>query len=159
MLGQLSTTCSNVLKQPNGELLVAVNHNQLRTMASETYWLTQGTYRRGESISRFVLSWRLFFRSLYRTCKFYLQVYLPGGQWYFRPLAQLIGWGFPFTTCNPIDLSHLPPSWAVPLVRLVHIINQCNRSIRGNHLNCLCGHSGYMGKLLFRKTLVHEFHI
>ena len=36
MWGQLSTTCSNVLKQPNGELLVAVNHNQLRTMASET---------------------------------------------------------------------------------------------------------------------------
>ena len=33
---QLSTTCSNVLKQPNGELLVAVYHNQLRTMASET---------------------------------------------------------------------------------------------------------------------------
>ena len=33
---QLSTTCSNVLKQPNGELLVALNHNQLRTMASET---------------------------------------------------------------------------------------------------------------------------
>ena len=28
--------CSNVLKQPNGELLVAVNHNKLRTMASET---------------------------------------------------------------------------------------------------------------------------
>ena len=26
----------NVLKHPNGELLVAVNHNQLRTMASET---------------------------------------------------------------------------------------------------------------------------
>ena len=25
--GQLSTTRSNVLKQPNGELLVAVNHN------------------------------------------------------------------------------------------------------------------------------------
>ena len=36
MWGQLSTTCSNVLKQPNGELLVAVNHNQLRSMASET---------------------------------------------------------------------------------------------------------------------------
>ena len=33
---QLSTTRSNVLKQPNGELQVAVNHNQLRTMASET---------------------------------------------------------------------------------------------------------------------------
>ena len=33
--GQLSTTCSNVLKQPNGELLVTVNHNQLRTMVSE----------------------------------------------------------------------------------------------------------------------------
>ena len=33
---QLSTTCSNLLKQPNGELLVAVDHNQLRTMASET---------------------------------------------------------------------------------------------------------------------------
>ena len=33
---QVSTTCSNVLKQPNGELQVAVNHNQLRTMASET---------------------------------------------------------------------------------------------------------------------------
>ena len=33
---QLSTTCSNVLKQPNGELLVAVNPNQLRTMALET---------------------------------------------------------------------------------------------------------------------------
>ena len=32
----LSTTCSNLLKQPNGEPLVAVNHNQLRTMASET---------------------------------------------------------------------------------------------------------------------------
>ena len=42
MWGQLSTTCSNVLKQPNGELLVAVNHNRLRTMASKTedpiYW-------------------------------------------------------------------------------------------------------------------------
>ena len=36
MLGQLSTTCINVLKQPNGELLVAVNHNRLRTMASQT---------------------------------------------------------------------------------------------------------------------------
>ena len=36
MLVQLSTTCSNELKQPNGELQVAVNHNQLRTMASET---------------------------------------------------------------------------------------------------------------------------
>ena len=36
MWGKLSTTCSNVLKQPNWELLVAVNHNQLRTMASET---------------------------------------------------------------------------------------------------------------------------
>ena len=33
---QLPTTCSNLLKQPNEELLVAVNHNQLRTMASET---------------------------------------------------------------------------------------------------------------------------
>ena len=33
---QLSTTCSNVLKQPTGELLVVVNHNQLWTMASET---------------------------------------------------------------------------------------------------------------------------
>ena len=33
MWGQLSTTCSNVLKQPNGEFLVAVNHNQLRIMA------------------------------------------------------------------------------------------------------------------------------
>ena len=36
MWGQLPTACSNVLKQPNGELLVAVNHNQLRTMESET---------------------------------------------------------------------------------------------------------------------------
>ena len=36
MWGQLSTTCIDVLKQPNGELLVAVYHNQLRTMASET---------------------------------------------------------------------------------------------------------------------------
>ena len=34
--GQLSTTFSNALKQPTGELLVAVNHNQLRTMAPET---------------------------------------------------------------------------------------------------------------------------
>ena len=34
MCGQLSTTCSNV--QPNGEFLVAVNHNQLQTMVSET---------------------------------------------------------------------------------------------------------------------------
>ena len=36
MWGQLSTSCSNVLKQPNGELIVAVNHNQQLTMASET---------------------------------------------------------------------------------------------------------------------------
>ena len=36
MWGQLSTTCSNGLKQPNGELLVAVNHKQLRTMTPET---------------------------------------------------------------------------------------------------------------------------
>ena len=33
---QLSTTRSNVLKQPNVELLVAVNHSQLRIRASET---------------------------------------------------------------------------------------------------------------------------
>ena len=33
---QLSTTCSNLVKYPNAELLVAVDHNQLRTMASET---------------------------------------------------------------------------------------------------------------------------
>ena len=32
----ISTTSSNLLKQPNVELLVAVDHNQLRTMASET---------------------------------------------------------------------------------------------------------------------------
>ena len=36
MWGQLSTTFSNALKQPTGELQVVVNHNQLRTMASET---------------------------------------------------------------------------------------------------------------------------
>ena len=35
-VGQLSTTCSNVLKWPNGELLVAVDHNQLQTRASES---------------------------------------------------------------------------------------------------------------------------
>ena len=71
-VGQLSTTFSNVLKQPNGELLVAVNHNQLRTMASETV--------------------------------------------------------------DPIGWSHPPPSWAVPPERHVHSINQCNLSMRGNHL-------------------------
>ena len=31
---QLSTTCSNRLQYPNGELLVAVDHNQLRTIES-----------------------------------------------------------------------------------------------------------------------------
>ena len=36
MWAKLSTTCSNLLKQLNGKLLVAVDHNQLRTMASET---------------------------------------------------------------------------------------------------------------------------
>ena len=36
MWGQLSTTCSNLLKWPNGDLLVVVNHNQLRTLVSET---------------------------------------------------------------------------------------------------------------------------
>ena len=36
MWDQLSTTCNNVLKQPTEELLVAVNHNQLLTMASDT---------------------------------------------------------------------------------------------------------------------------
>ena len=36
--GQLSTTCSNAPKQPTGELPVTVNHNQLRTMASETVY-------------------------------------------------------------------------------------------------------------------------
>ena len=35
-LGKLSTTCNNLTKRLNGELLVAVHHNQLRTMASET---------------------------------------------------------------------------------------------------------------------------
>ena len=38
MWGQLSTTCNYVLKQPNVELLFAVNHNQLLTMASETVY-------------------------------------------------------------------------------------------------------------------------
>ena len=36
MRGKCSTACSNQLKPSNGELLVAVDHNQLRTMASET---------------------------------------------------------------------------------------------------------------------------
>ena len=83
---QLSITFTNVLKQPNGELLVAVNHNQLWTMASETV--------------------------------------------------------------DPIDWSHPLPAWAVLPERHVHSIIQCNlsgirtcnRSIRGNHLACLCGH-------------------
>ena len=38
MWGQLSTTCSKILKQPNGELLVAVGHNHIHTMASETVY-------------------------------------------------------------------------------------------------------------------------
>ena len=37
MWGQLSTTCSNLPKKPNVILLVAVDNNQLRTMASETF--------------------------------------------------------------------------------------------------------------------------
>ena len=37
-------------------------------------------------------------------------------------------------TLDPIDWSHPSPSWAVPPERLVHSINQCNRSMRGNHL-------------------------
>ena len=49
-------SCNNLLKQPNVELLVAVDQNQLRTMTSETVY--------------------------------------------------------------PIDLSHPPPSWAVPSERL-----------------------------------------
>ena len=36
MCGQLSTTCSNLRKWPNGELLVAGDHNQQQTMASGT---------------------------------------------------------------------------------------------------------------------------
>ena len=32
----INYTCSNLLKQPNGELIVAVDHNQLRRMVSET---------------------------------------------------------------------------------------------------------------------------
>ena len=32
----INYTCSNVLKYPNWEFLVAVGHNQLRIMASET---------------------------------------------------------------------------------------------------------------------------
>ena len=36
MWGHFSTTSSNLLKQSNAELLVAVNHDQLRTMPSET---------------------------------------------------------------------------------------------------------------------------
>ena len=36
MWGRLSTTCSNLLKSPNGELIVAVDHSQLLSMASET---------------------------------------------------------------------------------------------------------------------------
>ena len=36
MWGHLSTTCRNLLKRPNVELLVAVDRNQVRTMASET---------------------------------------------------------------------------------------------------------------------------
>ena len=36
MWGQLSATCGNLLKQPNGKLLVAVDHIHLQTMASET---------------------------------------------------------------------------------------------------------------------------
>ena len=36
MFSQLSTTCSNLLKYPKMELLVAIDHNQLQTMAAET---------------------------------------------------------------------------------------------------------------------------
>ena len=36
--------CRNLLKQTNGELLVAVDHNQLRTMASETVYLIDWSY-------------------------------------------------------------------------------------------------------------------
>ena len=50
-------------------------------------------------------------------------------------------------TVDPIDWSHVPPSWAVPPERLVHSINRCSSataeirtcnvatfSMRGNHL-------------------------
>ena len=39
MWGQLSTTCSNLVKQPNLELQVTVDSNKLRTRASETVGL------------------------------------------------------------------------------------------------------------------------
>ena len=35
-VGSIINSCSNLLKQPNGKLLVAVDHNQLRSMPSET---------------------------------------------------------------------------------------------------------------------------
>ena len=78
-MGSIVNYCSNVLKQPNGELLVAVNHNQLRTMASETV--------------------------------------------------------------DPIDWSHSPPSWAVPLsatciVKSVHLsgTRTCNAACEATTL-------------------------
>ena len=65
--GQLSTTRSNVLKQSNGELQVVVNHNQLRTMASETVDPIDGSHpplswavppeRHANSINQCNLSW------------------------------------------------------------------------------------------------------
>ena len=46
MRGQLSTTCSNILKYPNEELLVAVDHNQQQTLASETVDPIDWSYQR-----------------------------------------------------------------------------------------------------------------
>ena len=95
--GQLSTTFSNVLKQPNGELLVAVNHNQLRTMASETV--------------------------------------------------------------DPINWSHPPPSWAAPPECLVHSINQCNCSVRGNHLAYVATIVSYNGNFELNIDLIEYVRI
>ena len=84
-VGSISTTSSNLLKWPNGEL-VAVDYNQLRTLATETV--------------------------------------------------------------GPTDWSHPPPSWAVPLERLVHSIDRCSLSWdllsnlqHARQPPCLCGHS------------------
>ena len=44
MLGQLSTTCWNLLKQPKWELLVAIDHIRRRRMASETVYPTDWSH-------------------------------------------------------------------------------------------------------------------
>ena len=115
MWSQLSTTCSNVLKQRNGELQVAVNHNQLRIIASETVdpidWShhhPHGQYPLSASCIVYISATSVGFERATAACE--------ATTFHMRPLRVIL------PLCQRVLWSYIVRIWIITVLRFIIIV-------------------------------------